>query len=176
MLVATAGNVLPMSDDLGGDPPCWMHLFEDGSGLTPDDLVFATIMRDLADGVVIADASGTIVFWNPAAERIFGWTEADAVGKSLDLIIPDRHRTAHWNGYERVMRSGETRYGAELLRVPSLHADGARRSIAFTVTLVKGAAGAVVGIVAVVRDETQRWTEEQELRRQLRETAERSGA
>ena len=161
-----------MSDhDLGGDPPCWAHLFEDGSGLAADDLVFGTILRDLADGVVIADATGTIVFWNGAAERIFGWPEATAVGSSLDLIIPDRHRGAHWDGYQRVMTTGETRYGAELLRVPSLHADGVRRSIAFTVTSVKDGAGAVVGIAAVVRDETQRWTEEQELRRQLRDTA-----
>ena len=123
----------------------------------------------LADAVVIADASGTIVFWNSAAERVFGWTAAEAVGRSLDLIIPERQRSPHWDGYHTVMATGHTRYGTELLRVPALHRDGTRRSIAFTVTLLTDGAGAVTGIAAVVRDETQRWHDEQELRRRLRD-------
>lgn len=132
-----------------------------------DDSTFRTLAEGLADAVVIADTAGTIVFWNTAAERIFGWTAEEAVGGSLDLIIPDRQRTAHWEGYERVMATAETRYGAELLRVPSLHADGERRSIAFTVTLLIDAAGAVSGIAAVIRDETQRWADERALRAEL---------
>ena len=88
-----------MNDDFGGDPPCWAHLFEDGSGVEDDAPVFATIMRNLADAVVIADVTGVIVFWNAAAERVFGWPAAMAIGSSLDLIIPERQRPAHWDGY-----------------------------------------------------------------------------
>jgi PAS domain S-box-containing protein len=139
--------------------------------ITDSDL--AALVRDLADAVIIADASGTITFWNDAAKRIFGWSADEAVGQSLDLIIPEPQRPRHWEGYHRVMATGETHYGADLLRVPSLHADGERRSIAFTVSLRKDDSGAVTGIAAVLRDETQRWNEERELRRQLRELQER---
>jgi PAS domain S-box-containing protein len=135
--------------------------------LTPplDDRVLARLITELADAVVVADTDGTICFWNDAAERVFGWTAADAIGSSLDLIIPERQRGRHWDGYRTVMATGETKYGTELLRVPALHADGERHSIAFTVTLLTEADGSVSGIAAVVRDETARWQEEQELRR-----------
>ncbi len=142
--------------------------------ITDSDL--AALVRDLADAVIIADASGTITFWNDAAHRIFGWSADEAVGQSLDLIIPEPQRPRHWEGYDRVMATGVTKYGADLLRVPSLHADGERRSIAFTVSLRKDDSGAVTGIAAVLRDETERWNEERELRRQLRELQERAGS
>lgn len=134
-----------------------------------DDAVLAQLVHGLADAVIVCDPDGVIVYWNDAAERIFGWSAEYARGESLDLIIPDKQRNAHWDGYRRVMASGETKYGDDLLRVPSLHADGQRRSIAFTVTLLKDPAGEVTGIAAVVRDETERWAEERELRRQLRD-------
>lgn len=135
--------------------------------MTPDDPTLAKLVRRLADPVIVADSDGIIVFWNDAAERVFGWTAAHATGKSLDLIIPDRQRHAHWQGYHRVMATGQTRYHHDLLRVPALHADGERRSIAFTVTLLTDTGGAVTGIAAVVRDETQRWAEERSLRAEL---------
>lgn len=135
----------------------------------PTDADLARLVHSLADGVVIADSAGTIVYWNEAATRLFGWSADHAVGQSLDLIIPERHREAHWEGYRRVMATGHSRYGTELLRVPSLHADGERRSIAFTVTLLADGDGATTGIAAVIRDETERWREEQDLRRRLRD-------
>lgn len=138
-------------------------------GTTPDDATLARLVDGLADAVVVADNAGTIVYWNAAAQRLFGWTESEAIGRSLDLIVPERQRRAHWDGYAKVMATGDTRYGTELLRVPSLHADGERRSIAFTVTLLHGDDGAVSGIAAVVRDETQRWQDEQTLRRRVSE-------
>ncbi|MGF1599213.1 MAG: PAS domain-containing protein [Acidimicrobiales bacterium] len=128
----------------------------------------AQLVHQLADAVIVSDPAGTIVYWNGAAERLFGWSADEAVGASLDMIIPERQRRAHWDGYQRVMATGITRYGDDLLRVPSLHADGGRRSIAFTVTLLTDPTGSVTGLAAVVRDETERWAEEQELRRQLR--------
>ena len=132
-----------------------------------DDHVLAVLVTHLADAVIVADSTGTICFWNDAAERVFGWTAAEAIGASLDLIVPERQRSRHWDGYHRVMATGDTKYGADLLRVPSLHADGQRRSIAFTVTLLTDDDGTIAGIAAVVRDETERWKEEQDLRRRL---------
>jgi PAS domain S-box-containing protein len=134
-----------------------------------DDKVLAGLVRDLADAVIVADPAGTIMFWNAASERLFGWSAEEAVGQPLDLIIPEKLRGRHQEGYERVMATGETKYGDDLLRVPSNHADGERRSIAFTVTLLHGDDGAVTGIAAVVRDETERWHDEQDLRRRLRQ-------
>jgi PAS domain S-box-containing protein len=148
-----------------------------GSQLDVSDALLAKVMRELTDAVIIADRAGTIVFWNAAAERVFGWPASSAVGQSLDLIVPERHRNAHWEGFEKVMHTGETRYATELLRVPALHADGERRSIAFTVSLLTATDGTVAGIAAVVRDETVRRAEEENLRRQLRElTANRESA
>jgi PAS domain S-box-containing protein len=140
------------------------------------DAVLARLVIELADAVIVADTAGTIRFWNDAAERIFGWTAEEALGSSLDLIIPVRQRTRHWDGYRRVMSTGTTKYGSDLLRVPSLRSDGQRRSIAFTVTLLKDADGTVTGIAAVVRDETERWNQEQELRRLARASPDVSNA
>lgn len=130
---------------------------------------FEQLARVAGDAVIISDAKGAITFWNSAAERIFGFTESDALGQSLDLIIPERQRQRHWDGYEKTMQTGKTRYGADVLRVPAVHKDGRTLSIAFTVALLTAADGGVTGIVAIVRDETSRWTEERKLRRRLAE-------
>lgn len=130
---------------------------------------FEQLARAAGDAIIISDAKGAVTFWNKAAERIFGFTEQDALGQSLDLIIPERQRQRHWDGYEKTMQTGTTRYGADLLRVPALHKDGHSLSIAFTVALLTAADGSVTGIVAIVRDETSRWTEERKLRRRLAE-------
>jgi PAS domain S-box-containing protein len=133
------------------------------------------LVEALGDAVVISDADGRIVTWNPAAERIFGFGEAEAMGETLDLITPERHRRRHWDGYAKTMRTGQTRYGTKLLKVPALHKDGHTLSIAFTVSLLFGADGEVSGIVAVIRDETERFEEERRLRRRMAELEEALG-
>jgi PAS domain S-box-containing protein len=151
-----------MSDE-GGDAPCWAHLFD---GEAPTDDTLAALVRNLADAVVIAEPTGTIVFWNPAAERIFGWSAAEAVGSPLDLIVPERLRDRHNEGFRHAMAEGQTKYGERLLEVPALHRDGRPLSIAFTVTLLRCDTG-VAGVAAVVRDETARWHERRRLRAEL---------
>lgn len=135
----------------------------------PQSVDFAQLVARAGDGIVVSDPQGAIVVWNQAAERIFGFTEAEALGQSLDLITPERHRQRHWAGYDKTMRTGETRYGADVLRVPALHKDGRPLSIAFTVGLMFDADNAVTGITAVIRDETQKWNEERQMRRRLAE-------
>ena len=128
---------------------------------------FEQLARVAGDAVIISDAKGAITFWNTAAERIFGFTEQDALGQSLDLIIPERQRQRHWDGYHETMRTGVTRYGTTLLRVPAIHKDGHALSIAFTVALLTSPAGEPTHIVSVIRDETARWKEERDLRKRL---------
>lgn len=135
---------------------------------------FEKLVAAAGDAIVVADPQGKILLWNPAAERIFGFSEAEALGGSLDLIIPERLRQRHWDGYDKVMRSGTTRYGAEVLRVPALRKDGRPLSIAFTVALLKDAQGRVEAIAAIVRDDTARWNEERALRKSLAERQSRA--
>jgi len=121
------------------------------------------LVESAGDAIVAADSEGKIILWNAAAERIFGHSKSEALGQTLDLIIPERLRERHWTGYRQVMHTGKTRYGTDLLRVPAIHKDGRRLSIAFTVTLLPGA------IVAFIRDETERWDEERALRERIKE-------
>ena len=130
---------------------------------------YKQLLMAIGDGVVVADAEGKIVFWNPGAERIFGFSESEAAGQTLDLIVPERQRDRHWEGFDKTMQTGQTRYGNELLRVPALHKEGHPLSIAFTVAMLHAADGKVSAIVAIVRDETKRWDEERALRGRVKE-------
>ena len=127
------------------------------------------LMEALSDAIVVSDEDGVIRFWNPAAERLFGFSQADALGNSLDLIIPERLRERHWAGYRKTMATGETRYSNDLLRVPAVHKDGRPLSVAFTVALLFAPEHKVKGIVAVIRDETSRFMEERNLRKRVAE-------
>lgn len=130
---------------------------------------FEAFVQSAGDAIIAAGTDGSILLWNRAAERIFGYTEAEALGHSLDLIIPEGLRVRHWQGYRRVMQCGETPYGTQLLRVPAVHKDGRRLSIAFTVALLYSPSREILAIAAIVRDETTRWEEERALRQRLAE-------
>jgi len=146
--------------------PCSIHHEE--------SIVFMNIdhqelIQAMGDAVVVADGEGKIAYWNPAATRIFGSAEDEAMGRPLDLIIPERQRARHNEGYAKTVATGITRYGTSLLRVPALHKDGRRLSIAFTVALLSGEDGGVAGVAAVIRDETARFEEDQKLRKRIAE-------
>ena len=136
---------------------------------------FEAIIQAAGDAIVAAGPDGSILLWNRAAERMFGYSEGEALGHSLDLIIPERFRDRHWEGYREVMRTGKTRYGTEVLRVPAVHKDGRRLSIAFTVALVYSPDQEIQAIAAIIRDETSRWEEERALRQRVAELEAKKG-
>jgi PAS domain S-box-containing protein len=119
--------------------------------------------------IVVAGPDGVIRFWNPAAEAMFGHTRDEAVGQSLDLIIPENLRGRHWDGYHRVMQTGETEYGGRTLAVPAIRRDGTRISVEFTVTILRDPAGTLSGIGAILRDVTAQWEERRAQSRRLAE-------
>lgn len=127
------------------------------------------IIQDAPDAIIVADTSGKITLWNAGAERLFGYSAAEVLSQTLDLIIPEAQRKRHWEGYDQVMRTGVTTYGTRVLRVPAIRKDGSRFSVAFTVGLLKNDEGRVEGIFAILRDDTQRWETERELRKRLAE-------
>jgi PAS domain S-box-containing protein len=127
-------------------------------------------VRDAPDAIIYADEQGLIQLWNRSAERIFGFSEVEALGKTLDIIIPESLRGRHWQGYGATMQSGNTRYGVgETLAVPAMRNDGQRISIEFTILPFRDDAGRIVGIAATLRDVTVRFEETRALRRQLAE-------
>ena len=138
------------------------------------DLDLKQLVAGAGDAIIVCDALGAIALWNRSAERIFGFTEAEALGQSLDLIIPQRQRERHWEGYHKTMATAVTRYGADVLRVPVLHKDGHMLSIAFTVSMLFSDDQKVTGIVAMVRDETARFAELRDLRKRLAELESRN--
>ena len=129
----------------------------------------AALLQSRSDAVVYSDREGTIRVWNAGAERIFGFTADEAIGQSLDIIIPPPLRERHWTGYRQVMESGESRYGeGDLLRVPGLRKDGSRISLEFTIVPLHGSAGGMEGIAAVLRDVTAQFEETRALRQRLK--------
>ncbi|MGE3712535.1 MAG: PAS domain-containing protein [Hyphomicrobiaceae bacterium] len=115
----------------------------------------AALLNDGPDAIIYSDRDGIIRFWNAGATRIFGYDGGEALGRSLDIIIPERLRERHWQGYARMMETGRSRYPAEqLLSVPAQHRSGKALSIQFTVVAIKDTHGRIEGIAAVLRDVT----------------------
>ncbi|HMA29878.1 MAG TPA: PAS domain S-box protein [Thermoanaerobaculia bacterium] len=134
----------------------------------PDDLP-RRVLDGSPDAVLISDHEGTVRYWNAAAERVFGFRAAEAVGVSMDFIIPERLRGRHWAGWEATMKTGVTRYGeGQMLAVPALHKDGRQISVEFSIQLLKDAGGRIEWVVAVFRDVTERYAREKALRAQLK--------
>jgi PAS domain S-box-containing protein len=131
------------------------------------------IVEKAADAIVFADPDGIIRLWNSGAEAIFGYSAEEALGQTLDLIVPEKLRERHWEGYRKVMETGVTRYGSELLAVPALNKDDSRMSVEFTIVLLQDGTGKPQGTAAIMRDVTERWQKEKELKKRLAELEER---
>ncbi|WP_431856087.1 PAS domain-containing protein [Azospirillum sp.] len=130
------------------------------------------VLESPAEAVIYSDREGVIRLWNAGAERVFGFTAAEALGQSLDLIIPERQRKVHWDGYDAVMASGQSRYGSgDLLSVPALTKGGGRISVEFTIVPLKDEEGRMLGMGAILRDVTKRFEELKTLRRQAAQAA-----
>ncbi|HET9148040.1 MAG TPA: PAS domain S-box protein [Acetobacteraceae bacterium] len=128
----------------------------------------SVLVTSMADAVIYADAEGKIQFWNAGAERIFGFTHAEALGQTLDIIIPENLRRRHWEGFDKTMRTGESQYEAgALLAVPAIRKDGSRISVEFTIMPFHDEAGRMEGIAAVMRDVSQRFEEMRALRKRV---------
>ena len=133
-------------------------------------ILLEALLQTSSDAIVVSDAEGRIVFWNPGAIRIFGFDPIEAVGQSLDLIIPEKLRVRHWQGYRHVMATGHSRYGeGDLLSVPALTKNGRRISVEFTIVMLRDERGTAVGMASIMRDSTTRFEEMKSLRRRIAE-------
>jgi PAS domain S-box-containing protein len=135
-----------------------------------DQIIGDAILSAQADAIIAADKEGAIIFWSPGAERIFGFARAEAIGRSLDIIIPARLRKRHWDGYRRVMESGESRYDqGDVLAVPGTAKDGRQLSLEFTIIPLRDGSRELIGLAAVMRDVTKRFEETRALKRKVAE-------
>lgn len=131
-------------------------------------LLAEVLLTGPAEAILVSDREGAIVFWNPGAERVFGFSAAEAMGQSLDLIIPEPQRERHWTGYDQTLATGVSKYAAgDLLSVPALTKDGRRISVKFTISLIPGEDGLPAALAAVARDVTAAFDERRELRRRI---------
>lgn len=134
------------------------------------------IIAETQEAVIYTDRDGVILLWNSGATSIFGFSESEALGQSLDLIIPEKLRKRHWDGWNRVIETGVTKYGSEPLAVPGQRADGSRVSLEFSITMLRDDADQITGIAAILRDVTQRWEQDKALRRRLAEAEAQIGS
>lgn len=131
------------------------------------DNLLQQLLDDSPDAILIADSKGIIRYWNSGAVQIFGHTAENALGSSLDLIIPEYLRGRHWDGYNRVMASGETKYKTGLLTAPGARMNGSAVSLEFSIVLLHDESGAMQGCASIMRDVSERWRIEKELREKL---------
>jgi len=128
-----------------------------------------SIVDQIPLAIIFGDKEGLVRLWNAGAEAMFGWSASEVLGKSMDLIIPEKHRARHWEGYFHVMKTGLTKYGQGVLAVPALTKDGRRISVEFNIALLKDADGRVLGAAASIQDVTARWERDKALRARLAE-------
>jgi PAS domain S-box-containing protein len=135
---------------------------DDATALPPS--LYEDIVNAAPDAVILADAEGMIRLWNAAAETVFGYTAAEVLGRSLDIIVPERFRKAHWDAFGKALAAGETKYAGRSLVTRSLHKDGRTMYVDMSFALLKDSGAGSAGALAFVRDCTSRYLAEKELR------------
>lgn len=129
--------------------------------------LYQRIVDDSPVAILFADRDGKIRLWNTGAEAMFGYSPEEAIGQSLDLIVPERQRARHWEGWERVMATGVTKYGRDVLAVPATKKDGSRISIEFNIVLLRAPTGELIGAAAMIQDVTVRFQKTKEMNARL---------
>jgi PAS domain S-box-containing protein len=134
----------------------------------PPDLGSALVEQS-PDGVIFADREGAIRVWNAAAVRMFGFTEEEALGQRLDIIVPERFREAHWRGFERALAEGKTKSAGGALPTRSHRADGTPIVVELGFSVVLDPHGNALGALATAREITARYESERADRKRLKE-------
>lgn len=145
-----------------------MMISEKGIIMSNTEMIYRQIIENSQDAILFANRDGIIELWNSGAEVIFGYTKEEVQGKNLDLIVPEKFRQRHWDGYQKIMKTGKSRYGKELLKVPAIRKDGTRISVEFSIMLVRNLQNEIMGTAAIIRDVTERWKQEKELKQKLK--------
>lgn len=130
------------------------------------------LLQNAPDAIIYAGTDGMVAYWNAAAERVFGHTADEAMGQSLDLIIPEQFRDAHWTGYDRALGAGETKYAGQALTTRATKKGGETIYVDLGFAMIHDASGATIGVMATARDVTERFNRDRETRRELRELRE----
>jgi PAS domain S-box-containing protein len=118
--------------------------------------LFQLIVEQAPDAMIYADCEGVVRIWNLGAETVFGYTAAEILGKGMDVIIPERFRRAHWEGFRKAFETGQTKYKGRVLTTRAVHKDGSKRYVDLSFSMVKDRAGIVIGVLAIARDCTER--------------------
>ena len=134
---------------------------------------YREIVENSQDAIVLTNADGVIQIWNLGANKMFGYSPEEAVGQTLDIIIPDRFRDSHWDGFNNTMATGHSKYEEDMLSVPAIKKDGSRISIEFTIVMSKDGQGIPTGISAIIRDVSERRQQDKQMQDRVAELEER---
>ena len=118
------------------------------------------VVDQMPEAAIVADGEGVIRLWNRGAETLFGFTEAQALGASLDLIIPEKLRAGHDAGFQRAVQTGRMKLAGQVMTTRATHQDGRRLYVDFSFTMLHAEDGAMAGVLAIGRDATARYLEQ----------------
>lgn len=127
------------------------------------------LLRQAPDAIIFADTGGVIRFWNSAATRVFGYSVEQAIGASLDIIIPERFREAHWKGFHRALEEAATKYAGQALATRSVRSNGAQIYVELSFAIVVGDDGTVLGALSHTRDITERFERDRERQKRMKD-------
>lgn len=140
-----------------------------------DESIYRRVVEQTPDAVILADEAGVVRLWNRAAETLFGHAAEEAIGKSLDIIIPERLRAAHWAGFNHALSTGHEKYVGQVLTTRSVHKDGRTLYVDLAFALLREGDGRIAGALATARDVTSRYLEQRALRSRLADLEKQGG-